>query len=53
MNMTQEPLLYTDLYLEQYDVWSRRWDFVSLAPYVFGGPLFPDARLSPGEHADE
>ena len=48
MNTTQEPLLYTPLYLERYSVWSRRWDFVSLAsaPYV-------EARLSPGEHADE
>ena len=55
MNTTQEPLLYTPLYLERYNVWARRWDFVRLAPapYVFGGPLFPEARLSPGEHADE
>lgn len=48
MNTTQEPLLYTPLYLERYSVWSRRWDFVSLAP----APSL-EARLSPGEHADE
>ena len=32
MNTTQEPLLYTPLYLERYSVWSRRWDVVRRAP---------------------
>lgn len=48
MNTTQEPLLYTPLYLERYNVWYSRWDFVRLAP----APSL-EARLSPGEHADE
>lgn len=46
MNTTQEPLLYTPLYLERYNVWYSRWDVVRLASSV-------EARLSPGAQADE